>query len=321
MRVRSSRASLLALFVGFACGRDAPAPTATLDWDVRPATSPQHGAATGALGAPPEPMDLRSLELETAPAEGAEPGSWVRCLGGTMIDGERRFEVCRDGSQTWVDVTADKVVITASATHARTLASQGRTVRFVGGRARVEVELRPLMAALAADRIVAETALHVQVAIEHELGVARGELHLVTPRALALVSEVAGRPIRFTGEEVISLPADPSIMILGPAGEGVRYAPQVALAAIDVIAVDHGTPETLPPCEGSAAARVVRPIELAVIDRRSGRRLGLRRWPAPAPGCEIGDPPRVEAPSEAELLEGVRATLAEARARGAEPHR
>lgn len=314
-----------ALAVG--CRDDAPTPTAQLDWDVKAPAKPRHDRHGEALGAatPADPLDLRRLELETAPAEGAEPGDWVRCLGGTVMDGARRFDVCRDGSQTWVDPALDRITIVVEAVHAESLKVLDREVRFVDGWARVEVDLRTLMAEVRADRVVAETALHLPVAIAHGGGVARGDLHLVTPRVLALLYASEARPLRFPGEALRPLPQAPAVMILEPEGRGVRYAPEVALAAIDVVAIDRGRLEVLPGCPGSMIARVTRPVDLVVIERVSGRRLGERRWPGATPSCDEPplphEPPGAPRPPVEELLEGIGGVLSEARARGGERDR
>lgn len=306
------------------CRDGAPTPTAQLDWDVKAPTKPRHEEAPSAA-APADPLDLRRLELETAPAEGAEPGDWVRCLGGAVMDGARRFDVCRDGSQTWVDPALDRITIVVEAVHAESLRVLDREVRFVDGWARIEVDLRALMAEVRADRVVAETALHLPVAIVHGSGVARGDLHLVTPRVLALLYASEARPLRFPGEAPRPLPEAPAIMILEPEGRVVRYAPEVMLSAIDVVAIDRGRPEVLSGCPGSMIARVTRPVELVVIERASGRRLGERRWPGATPSCDAPplphEPPDAPRASVEELLEGIRGVLSEARARGPEPDR
>jgi len=335
-RVRTCSAAVgivIAVAMSPGCREDAPTPTASLDWDAKAATSDHAPDATPEAVAA-TPLDLRSLDLETTPAANAEPGDWVRCLGGTVTDGARRFDVCHEGSQTWVDATRDEVTIVAVAEHAETLAVLDKEVRFVDGRARVTLELRRLMASVRADRVVAETALHVPIAIAHEQGIARGELHLVTPRVLALLYGVQARALRYAEDDARPLPEAPAIMILEHDGVGVRYAPEVVLSAIDVVAIDRGMPEVLAPCEGPTEARITRPVELAVIERRTGRRLGERRWAGNIPVCVVGaggeekggpagadDPARASGPTTEQLLEGIGAVLSEARARGGEPER
>lgn len=324
----------LALAMAPGCREDVPTPTAALDWDAKAAPAERApDTTTSPIAA--APLDLRSLDLETAPAAGAEPGDWVRCLGGTVNDGARRFEVCQGGSQTWVDATREEVTIVAEAEHAKALAVLDQEVRFVDGRARVTVDLRRFMANVRADRVVTETALHVPIAITHEQGIARGELHLVTPRVLTLLYGVETRPLRFAGDDARPLPEAPAIMLLERDGAGVRHAPEVALSSIDVVAIDRGTIEVLAPCEGSTEARATRPVELVVIERRTARRLGERRWAGDIPVCVsggggeekvlgqagAGDPVRASGPTTEQLLEAVGAVLSEARARGGEPDR
>lgn len=92
----------------------------------------------------PAPIDLRTLELETTPADDAEHGRWVRCAGGQLEGGGQRFSVCADASQTWPDPKRGEIAFVATAAHAFELEVAGRRGRFVEGRARVVVALEAM---------------------------------------------------------------------------------------------------------------------------------------------------------------------------------
>lgn len=94
----------------------------------------------------PEPIDLRTLELDPAPDGDVEPGDWVRCEGGVLRDRERTFEACRERSLTWAHRARERVWLVATAANATLIEVGERVARFVDGRARIEVDLRTLSA-------------------------------------------------------------------------------------------------------------------------------------------------------------------------------
>jgi len=137
-------------------------------------------------------VDLRAIELDTEPAAEATAGDWVQCLGGSVTDGPRRFEVCYEQSKTWVDRRRDRVAIVASAVNADALVIGDKRARFVAGRARLEIALRPFMARLPIDGSKAETALVVPIVIEHAQGRAAGEAREEHRGGCALMSHEPG---------------------------------------------------------------------------------------------------------------------------------
>lgn len=257
----------------------------------------------------PALVDLRGLELDEVPSRSALPGMWVRCAWGFLSDGERRYDACLERSQTWVDVADDRVALIATAANANEIEVEGRKQRFVDGRARIEVDLRALMARVPADEIADETRLGLKVVVRGD-NVVAGAVELVTPRVIELLKDVAKTPLSFPGEELRALPDAPLVMVLGPGGEYVRAAPTAPLSKIDVIAIDGGEATPLPPCEGSDKARSTRPIVLTLVARQTGKVLGTRRWPGAVAGCREGDPAAVSEPTREEIMAGVLAVLA-----------
>jgi hypothetical protein len=188
---------------------------------------------------------------------------------------------------------------------------EGKVARFVELRARIELDLRRLMARLPAERIEAETRLRVEVRIDGEgESVLRGALELVTPRVLQIVSDVADGGLRFDEDlEALGSEAAPRVLVLAPEGDAVRYAPPgVALSAIDVVALDRGRLVAFSPCEEGQAPRQARSIELWLYDRRSGEKRGQKSWPAAVAPCDEGGEP-VAGPSIPEIVKGVRWAL------------
>ena len=292
-------AVVASLIVG--CTKDAPA---------TPALAAEDGQVAVVA---PEEVDLRTIELDEVPARDALPGMWVRCAGGVLDAGERRFDACLERSQTWVDVAADRVTLVATAAHAEEIEVEGKKQRFVDGRARIEVDLRALMAGSPADEVAAETKLDVRVRIRGAAGVSDvvGVIGLETPRVIELIKDVEKTPLVFPGEGVKALPEVPTVLVLGPGGASVRAVPRVPLGAVDVVAIDRGEATTLPPCEGATEVRAMRPIALSLIERRTGKVLGERHWPAAVAAC--GEVAAVRYPSAEQIIAGVLEVLARAK--------
>jgi len=257
----------------------------------------------------PAGVDLRTLELDEVPSKGALPGMWVRCAWGFLSDGERRYDACLERSQTWVDVADDRVALVVVAANAEDIEVEGKKQRFVDGRARIEVDLRALMARVPADEVADETRLGLQVLVRGD-NVVAGSVELVTPRVIDLLRDVEKTPLVFPQEELRPLPDVPLMLVLGPGAKFVRAAPTAPLAKIDVIAIDHGATTPLPPCEGSDKARSMRPVVLTLVARQTGKVLGERRWPGAVAACREGDTNAVPEPTRDEIMAGVLAVLA-----------
>ncbi len=236
-------------------------------------------AAPEAVLAAPEvasvALDLRSIELDTTPAEGAGPGMWVRCAGGSLRDSETTRKACAEGAQTFVD-DRDRVTIVAEATGAALFEIAGKPARFIEGRARVELELRPLMAKLAAAQVAKITTLWVpvQVVADDARKTLSGDIALETPRVMMLLEGLEGVGLRFAGEPAAVAP--PKVLIVGES----MIADDVPLEAIDIVALDRRVPVTIT-CDDKELA--VRASELIVLDRRTGKRFGSKRW---TPTCD-----------------------------------
>lgn len=223
-------------------------------------------------------LDLRSLELDTTPAEGAGPGMWVRCAGGSLRDRETTRKACAEAAQTFVD-DRDRAAIIAEATGAAMLQVDGKQGRFIDQRARVEVDLRPLMAKLAAAQVAAITTLWVPVRVvgEDTSATLSGDIALETPRVMMLLEGLEGVGLRFVDEPAVAAP--PKVLIV-PALGGSTIADDVPLAAIDIVALERRVAVTIT-CDDKPLA--VKGSELIVLDRRTGKRFGSKRW---TPTCD-----------------------------------
>lgn len=257
-----------------------------------------------------EPIDLRSLELDGRPADDAEAGAWVRCVGGVLREGERHERVCRDESLAWVDPARDRIAVVVTAANALLVEILGEAARFVQLRARVDVDLRTLMADLEVSRIAEETRLSLEVRIEGEGdGAYHGTIELSTPRVLQLLYGISERGLRFGDEAEQAGSAPPVVIVLTRDGRGVRYAPPGAvLKEVDVIAVDRGRSVVLPACSEGAPSRRVGVPALEIYDRRTGRLLAKKDWPTPEVACDEHGV-AIEEPSGEALADEVRAAL------------
>lgn len=239
--------------------------------------APTHEAARPPMAeiVAPAALDLRSLELDTRPAEGAGPGMWVRCAGGSLRDATNTRKACAEAAQTFVD-DRDQVAIVAEASGAAYLEVAGKEARFIEARARVALDLRPLMARLPAAQVAKITTLWVPVRVVAQAADATlvGDIALETPRVMMLLEGLEGVGLRFVDEPAVAAP--PKVLIVGES----TIADDVPLGAIDIVALERRSPVTIT-CDDKPSD--VMATELIVLDRRTGKRFGSKRW---TPTCD-----------------------------------
>jgi hypothetical protein len=237
---------------------------------------------------PPLPLVLRAVELDPTPSPDATPRSWVACVEGHLENFGQKIPICQSRERTWMDPSQDALTIVVEADHALTVRSHERQARFIAGRARLVIPLRPRMGKLAARAIADVTRLEIPLELETELGPAHGSLTLETPRVRALLREPG------TNLETFGLPTPPTpstpptswhILALGPDETLLPTAPDVPLSEVDVLVLDEGLPYPLPPCPESLAPRTARPIYLRALDFRDGAPLGALALPARPVPC------------------------------------
>jgi hypothetical protein len=252
-----------------------------------------------APGQAAEPLELRKVELEPGSDDDAGPRDWVVCDGGVIMVGDQRVDVCRGDGRAWVDPELDEVTLNIDASNAVLVrAKVGKAVfeaPVIQGRARMKVSLRPAIAELEATRLATENTLIVALEIEHDDGVARGEVGLRSPRAMGLMASVAKGAVRFEDEVDKGTTRD-HVLVVGPEPDLYPKGPAVALHQVDVVVVDDGEPITVPPCplgetrptaivSAFRAGRTVRPPRLTAYDRRSGEKLGQHTFRLDVPPC------------------------------------
>ncbi len=250
-----------------------------------------------------EPLEVRKVELDPGSDDDAGPRDWVVCDGGVILVGDQRVDVCRGDDRAWVDPELDEVTLNIDASNAILVRARvGKTVfeaPVIQGRARVKLSLRPAMAELDATRLAAETTLVVALEIEHEDGIARGEVGLRTPRVMSLMASVATGAVRFEDEVDKGTTRD-HVLLVGPEPDLYPKRPAVPLSDVDVVVVDDGEPITVLPCplgdtqptaivSAFRAGRTVRAPRLTAYDRRSGEQLGQHTFRLDLPPCPGGD--------------------------------
>lgn len=220
------------------------------------------GHAREVVPAAPEPIDLRTLELDTKPADGAEHGHWARCAGGQLEGLGRRVAVCVDASQTWPDPKEDRVAFVATAAHANELDVAGKRGRFVDGRARVELPIASLGEGTVEG---AERRRTIAVRVVGDAGELSGTVVLVTP--VAVPEGAPGAPKR--------------VMALAPL---VRFAGFDAQTTRAALLAKLGAPTSVGPTAGGVEMIAFGPELGALIDAKTGRLAEL--WVVGAAGRE-----------------------------------
>jgi len=208
------------------------------------------------------PLEVRKVELDPRSDDDAGSRDWVVCDGGFIMVGDKRVDVCREDERAWVDPQLDEVTLVIDASNAILVRAEVGKATFkapvIQGRARVKVGLRGAMAELDASRVEPETRLIVGLEIEHDGGIAKGEVGLRTPRVMGLMAGVATGAVRFEGEAVKATVRE-IVLVVGPAPGTYPKPPAVPLSEVDVVVVDDGEPMTVLPCPLGDEAPGLRP--------------------------------------------------------------
>lgn len=298
--------ALSAMMVFIACGR----PESRITNPRLEVRAPESGET------PTGPLTIVSVELAPLSDEDAGPNDWVACVGGTMAWDGDKVEACRDRGRAYVDPRRDEITLVVTAENAwlARVRIGGELVRpahvteapFVGGVARLVVGLRPIYAHVMADRVAAETPLTLKVEVEHQGGVAMGEIALMSARVARLLEGARGLGVTFPDEHTASGDAVVSIH-LGPQPELLPPNPSVPLHQVTRVVLDVGEPHVILPCPlpgtnlTTAAIRErrsVRAVELVAFERRSGEVVGTATVEPPEPPCGDAAPSTRDVRSE-----------------------
>ncbi|MEJ7604625.1 MAG: hypothetical protein WKG01_42625, partial [Kofleriaceae bacterium] len=181
------------------------------------------------------------------------------------------------------------VEITATASSLQKLTIGDQTFEANSGTLVARLDLVQAIRSLDVSFVGAEHPLRLPATLVLTSGTFVGTLELGNAPIEAMFAQVKHGPLVFPGE--VARPGRSSLLLISE-GEWSNVGKSVPLDQVDVVAFDRWAYRDAPACEyvrvdGSgktmSVARRMRDHTIVVHERRTGRKLGTRRWIAPTP--------------------------------------